>query len=191
MQGWTGPEFPNNTKVDGKIPDYNDFSEDCSALPGGGCLFELESDPTEHDEKGAANPDKLKAMLGKIADAQAKAAQHKVADEALQLAIDQVAQGDLVEARHALELAKKAYKVRLARRLALRRVRLRRSCMHSALARTHTCARSGARAHMHTHTRTHTHTHTHAHTHTHTHTHTHQKLVLLQARRHDRPRSFR
>jgi len=72
LQGWTGPEFPNNTKVDGKIPDYNDFSEDCSALPGGGCLFELESDPTEHDEKGAANPDKLKQMLGKIADAQAK-----------------------------------------------------------------------------------------------------------------------
>ena len=53
----------------------------------------------------------------KIADAQAKAAQHKVADEALQLAIDQVAQGDLVEARHALELAKKAYKVRPALRL--------------------------------------------------------------------------
>ena len=53
----------------------------------------------------------------KMADAQAKAAQHKVADEALQLAIDQVAQGDLVEARHALELAKKAYKVRPALRL--------------------------------------------------------------------------
>lgn len=44
---WQGPEFPNNTKgADGKVPDYNDFSFNCSSLPGGGCLFDLSKDPT-------------------------------------------------------------------------------------------------------------------------------------------------
>ena len=33
----------------GRIPDYNDFSFNCSALPGGGCLFELSADPTVTD----------------------------------------------------------------------------------------------------------------------------------------------
>ncbi len=69
--GWTGPEFPNNTKNSaGHIPDYNDFSFNCSALPGGGCLFELSVDPTEHNEIGAAKPDKLRALLGEVAAAQ-------------------------------------------------------------------------------------------------------------------------
>ena len=94
--GWTGPEFPNNTKVSlslsppppfdslclsvsvcgkdsaGRIPDYNDFTFNCSALPGGGCLFELSADPTEHNEIGAAKPEKLRALLGEVAAAQGK-----------------------------------------------------------------------------------------------------------------------
>jgi hypothetical protein len=56
----------------GRIPDYNDFSFNCSALPGGGCLFELSADPTEHNELGAAKPDKLSALLGEMAAAQEK-----------------------------------------------------------------------------------------------------------------------
>ena len=40
---------------------------DCDAAEGGGCLYELTSDPTEHVNLAAQMPDQLKAMRARLA----------------------------------------------------------------------------------------------------------------------------
>jgi arylsulfatase I/J len=60
MDGWTGPLFPNMTGE----PVAGNY--DCGLPPDGGCLFDLESDPTEHVDVASANPsvrDRLIDML--------------------------------------------------------------------------------------------------------------------------------
>jgi hypothetical protein len=51
----------------------------------------------------------LAGLENKMGAAEANAAKHTVAEESLQLAIEQVAEGNLEEAREALDIAKKAY----------------------------------------------------------------------------------
>jgi len=61
----------------------------------------------------AASVDMSEVLAGleaKMRAAEANAAKHTVADESLQLAIEQVAEGNLQEAREALDIAKQAYK---------------------------------------------------------------------------------
>jgi arylsulfatase B len=60
--GWQGPLYPNSTS-----PDHNprDVGLNCSA--GGGCLFDVAADPTEHDDVAAANPGVVAALGAKLA----------------------------------------------------------------------------------------------------------------------------
>jgi hypothetical protein len=52
---WTGPSYPNaSTPNGGLAPD----SEDCQQ----GCLYNLETDPTEHNDVAAINP----ALVAKL-----------------------------------------------------------------------------------------------------------------------------
>ena len=49
---WTGPIYPNSTT-------YPTGSHDCGA---GGCLFNIFTDPTEHNDVAAENPDIVKEL---------------------------------------------------------------------------------------------------------------------------------
>jgi arylsulfatase I/J len=55
---WTGPVYPNSTTY--PTGDYN-----CGA---GGCLFNIFTDPTEHDDVAAQNPDIVKELARAISD---------------------------------------------------------------------------------------------------------------------------
>lgn len=59
QDGWTGPDYPNNTKV----VDYNKFYAKCE----GGCLFEIGSDPTEHMNLTDSNPGMVEKLAARIA----------------------------------------------------------------------------------------------------------------------------
>ena len=55
---WTGPQYPNaSTK-------WADSGADCSA----GCLFNVFTDATEHDDVAAANQDIVRSMRGRISE---------------------------------------------------------------------------------------------------------------------------
>lgn len=72
QSGWTGPEFPNNTKgANGKIPDFNDFTTNCSASKSGACVFDLVADPTEHTDLSDSpqHADVLKRLMAEMESA--------------------------------------------------------------------------------------------------------------------------
>ena len=54
---WAGPQYPNNTIS----PVCH--TESCTERP---CLFNIFSDPTEHNDLSESNPEKLKEMLGRL-----------------------------------------------------------------------------------------------------------------------------
>jgi hypothetical protein len=68
---WTGPVFPNGTDP------YVNVTEDCGdpdgvlSKDGTGCLYDLESDPSERQNLAAANPDLVQSLRRIIAQAQA------------------------------------------------------------------------------------------------------------------------
>ena len=67
MNGWTGPLSPNSTET-----HYEQWYElGCGAdSEGGGCLFNLDTDPTEHHNVAMANPTRVAAMTKQISLAQ-------------------------------------------------------------------------------------------------------------------------
>ena len=61
---WTGPKSPNATKVKDNDPG-------CSSSPG--CLFNIETDPTEHVDLAKAEPALMRNVTSAWLAAQAKA----------------------------------------------------------------------------------------------------------------------
>jgi arylsulfatase A-like enzyme len=58
---WQGPQYPNSTTPNngtGIVPDT--IKEDCGST---GCLFDISSDPTEHNNLAASMPAKAATML--------------------------------------------------------------------------------------------------------------------------------
>ena len=58
--GWQGPTYPNASSP---TSDPDSVNHDC----GAGCLFEVRSDPTEHNDLAAAQPDRVAAMAARLA----------------------------------------------------------------------------------------------------------------------------
>lgn len=59
---WTGPEFPNATTA--KQPPSETVFGDCGFEAG--CLFELTSDPAEHQNVASANPAVVQRLMDRI-----------------------------------------------------------------------------------------------------------------------------
>ena len=53
---WTGPQHPNKTKL-----EDND-----AGCPTSGCLFDIEQDPTEHNDLAKDQPDLAKQLLSEL-----------------------------------------------------------------------------------------------------------------------------
>jgi hypothetical protein len=55
---WTGPQYPNKSTA------WPNAAADC----GDGCLFNVFTDPTEHDDVAAQHPDIVSSMRARIAE---------------------------------------------------------------------------------------------------------------------------
>eukprot|EP00035_Acanthoeca_spectabilis_P017658 m.371226 g.371226 ORF g.371226 m.371226 type:complete len:556 (+) comp16683_c0_seq28:2454-4121(+) len=58
---WAGPDSPNGTSV-----DYTNVTEACGRTPETGCLFNVWTDPGEHNNVAAEQPEIFNSMLARL-----------------------------------------------------------------------------------------------------------------------------
>merc|ERR1712203_250933 len=62
QSGWTGPQYPNQSST----WDSTSALQTCGVTSADGCLFDVFSDPNEHDNIAAQQPDIFTSMLARI-----------------------------------------------------------------------------------------------------------------------------
>jgi len=72
---WTGPAYPNKSTSWDDVPFHCGVPATATTpvVGKGGCLFNILTDPTEHDDVAAANPAVVKEMMARIVELQATA----------------------------------------------------------------------------------------------------------------------
>lgn len=63
---WTGPLYPNATSADG----WTNVATDCGPPSAPKCLFNVLTDPTEHENLAEAHPDIVTEMASRLAELQ-------------------------------------------------------------------------------------------------------------------------